>query len=142
MIKQMTKEEFLIEAQIHYYGSEYGSEGVFNLMDDEIKLMVISKDIDDNACLEDYEIIFLNKTNNEKLLTLYSNSIINSGEELSEKQFYLLTEEYKLKWHDMLKHDYYSNGDDEDWAEGFVAKWYIKYKADWREEQIDNILND
>lgn len=141
-MSNMTKEQFLIEAQVYYYNNEYGTPEIFNLLDDDIKYAIIQENIDGyGRSLNDWEIDYLIE-NNSPLLISYFESLIDDGEELTESDFCRLTLEQMDIWYKMLHNVYIEDGAQIEWKNHWIVDLYIKIKADWRDKQINSILND
>lgn len=137
----MTKEQFLIEAQSYYYNNEYGTLEVFNFLDNNVRDCIIQENIDDGTHLNDWEIDYLIE-NNSPLLISYFESLIDDGRELYESDFCRLSLEQMDIWYKMLHNVYIEDNAQIEWKNHWIVDLYIKIKADWRDKQINSILND
>jgi hypothetical protein len=136
-----TKEQFLIDAQVYYYINETSSLETFNLMDNNIKDAIITECIDSGTRLDEYEVDYLIE-NNSPLLISYFESLIDDGEELTESDFCRLTLEQMDIWYKILHNVYIEDDAQIEWENHWIVDLYIKIKADWRDKQINSILND
>ena len=133
----MTKEKFLIAAQIYYYRVEHSSKKIFDFLDLEVKKGII-EDILQERWLEDYEFDFMVKET-DFFDSFLEDHIYNEGEELDDSEFNILSDEQKCKYYETLKKFYNEEEDlEEAWAIHPVNIWYVAY---CRERQIKSILD-
>ena len=133
----MTKEKFLIAAQIYYYRVEHSSKKIFDFLDLEVKKGII-EDILQERWLEDYEFDFMVKET-DFFDSFLEDHIYNEGEELDDSEFNILSDEQKCKYYETLKKVYNEEEDlEEEWAIHPVNIWYVAYG---RERQIKSILD-
>jgi hypothetical protein len=138
----MNKQEFLINAQVFYYiyNVDESIDIHFNLMDDEAKTMVIERRIECLEPLSDEEFKYMSKKTD--LFRKYlDDSILLHGEELTDKQFSMISDSQRLEYYSALceiaeeekeyNSDYCINHS--------VQVWYKSYM---REEQIKTVLDD
>jgi len=138
----ITKEQFLIEAQSYYYNNECGTPEVFNLLDNNVRDYIIQENIGGYGCsLNDWEIDYLIE-NNSPLLISYFEELIDDGEELTESEFCRLTLEQMDIWYNMLHNIYIEDDAQIEWKNHWIVDLFIIIKANWRDKQINSILND
>lgn len=138
----MTKEEFIIQAQVYYYKQE-GIENWFKFLDDDVKVAIV-KDTTEECChLSNNEYLWLIDTKNDEFIKSYYNALIIYGEdELEESEFVALPLHLKLDYYVQLKKTYVEDDCLEDFATHWIVDLMILYKADWRDEQIESIFRD
>ena len=135
----MNREEFLKEAQFDYYLNN-NSEEIFNLLDFEVKKLVIEDNMTNLCQHYSHEIgFFINNYDNEELQKYYT-ILIDDGEILDDKVQELLNDEQIYMWHNMVYKSLKDDNDLESWKL-YHEKDFILFKSKLRDKQIDSILN-
>lgn len=138
----MTKEEFIIQAQVYYYQQE-GEEKWFEFLHDNVRVAIIQASIDYCYHLATYEYLWLINTKNDELIKSYYHALIISGQdELEESEFVALPLHLKLDYYEQLKKAYIEDGYLEDFKEHWIVDLILLYKADWRDKQINTIFDE
>lgn len=140
----MNKEEFLLKAQVYYYKFYGYNDLIFELLDDEVKKAIVEDHITDGVISYSHnEFKFMIK--NSKYFTEYLKySIYEAGEELTDDEFNLLSDEQKLEYCEIVEKCYI---EDEDEGYGGLKNWYrhplyIWYSAFKREQLIKSVLDE
>ena len=135
----MNREEFLTTAQFTYYVNEEDSREVFELLDFNVKKMVVEFHLKNNHHLLEHELEFLaiNCSNDE--LKKYYDILIDNGEDLESSVFVFLSDEQIYMWYELLFKSHFEDDCLEDWRE-YYEKDYNLFKSKVRDKKIDSIL--
>jgi hypothetical protein len=139
----MNKENFLIESQVFYY-IEKCDDRLFEFLDERAKVLLIKDRLTNGDSINFHEFKFM--VENTKYFTDYLEyNVYQEGEELSDSEFNLLSDEQKIEYCELLDKMY--NEDEVEYNDGSLSYWrnnplYIWYNSFKREQQIKTVLDD
>jgi hypothetical protein len=138
-LNEMDKETLITNALVYYYQNRQLNETTFNFLDSSVKLQAIIGSLEERSHLKRYEYKWLIDNHPEKL-PFYFQFLLEEIRELENDEIELLPHEYKLLWYEMLYEHFVLNDCVFSWKQEGYDKEYAVIIANWRDEQINLIL--
>lgn len=139
-LNEMDKETLITNALVYYYLNRQLNEKTFNCLDSNVKLQTIIGYLDErSSIIKRYEYKWLIANHPEKL-PFYFQFLLEELRELENDEIELLPHEYKLLWYEMLYKHFVLNDCVFVWKQEGYDKEYAAIIANWRDEQINLIL--